>query len=171
VHISLEVPYDERRLRRTLQFILRPQMRRIRVMGGFLIILGVLIAVPNPPTAEGPNSLVPVAVILAGLFFVFAVGPFSVARAMRYQTVAIRDSAHMTLDDEWVTVAYPLGETRMRWAGVDRVVETPEVWYVMFGKMGAFTVPKDTMTADQRAELAAFIRSGPNRGAPVSRSY
>jgi hypothetical protein len=35
-------------------------------------------------------------------------------------------------------------------------VETPEVWYAMFGKMQAFAIPKDPMTEEQRAEFAAF---------------
>ncbi|MFI5908554.1 YcxB family protein [Dactylosporangium sp. NPDC051541] len=151
MRISVWVPYDERRLRRTLQFILRPQLRRIRVMGGVLIVLGLA------GLALGPSPAVPSGVVVLGLLFVFAVGPLTVARSVRLQSNVIRDGFHMMLDDEWATVSYPLAESRFRWAGLERVIETPEVWYAMFGKMQAFTIPKGPMTAEQRAEFTAFV--------------
>jgi hypothetical protein len=151
MQISVWVPYDEQRLRRTLQFILRPQLKFIRIMGGVLIVLGlVLVALePSMPVAYG-------AVVL-GLLFVVAIAPITVARSMRMQSNVIKDGFHMTLDDEWVTVTYPLAESRFRWAGLGRVIETPEVWYIMFGKIQAVTIPKDPMTEQQRAEFAAFV--------------
>jgi hypothetical protein len=55
-------------------------------------------------------------------------------------------------------------ESRFRWAGLSRVVETPEVWYAMFGKLQAFTIPKGPMTEEQRAEFAAFVSRLPLPG-------
>ena len=51
----------------------------------------------------------------------------------------------------------PLAESRFRWAGLGRVIEAAEVWYVMFGKIQAVTIPKDPMTEEQRVEFSAFI--------------
>jgi hypothetical protein len=151
MQISMWVPYDEGRLRRTLQFILRPQLKLIRILGGVLIFLGLaLVALePSMPTAY-------LAAVL-GLLFVVAIAPITVARSMRLQSDIIKDGFHMTLDDEWVTVIYPLAESRFRWAGLHRVIETPEVWYIMFGKIQVATIPKDLMTEEQRAEFAAFV--------------
>lgn len=73
------------------------------------------------------------------------------------QSDVVRDGLHMTLDDEWVTVTYPLAESRFRWAGLGSVIETSEVWYVMFGKAQAIPIPKDAMSEEQRAVFAAFV--------------
>ncbi|MCW3816884.1 YcxB family protein [Micromonospora sp. DR5-3] len=151
MQISMRVPYDEKRLRRTLQFILRPQLRLVRILGGVLIVLGLALVALDPST-----SLAYVALVL-GLLFVFAIAPITVARSVRMQSNVIRDGLHLTLDDEWVTLIYPLVESRLRWAGLDRVIETPEVWYIMFGKIQAITVPKEPMTEEQRAEFGAFV--------------
>lgn len=150
MQISMSVPYDEERLRRTVRFILRPQMKLIRVLGAVLAVLGLALVALDP--AE-PMSYVGV---VLGLVFVFAIAPITVAKSMRMQSKVIKDGFHMSLDDEWVTVTYPLVESRFRWAGLDRVTETPEVWYLMFGKMQAVTIPKSPMTDGQRAEFAAF---------------
>jgi hypothetical protein len=96
-------------------------------------------------------------VMVIGLFIVFVIAPITVDQWVRNQSNVIKDDHHMTLDDEWVTISYPLAESRFRWAGLDRIIETPDVWYVMCGKMQAITIPKDRMSDDQRAEFAAFV--------------
>ncbi len=151
MQISMWVPYDEKRLRRTLRFLLRPQLKSVRILGGVLIVLGLaLVALePSMPMAYGA--------LVLGLLFVAAIAPITVARSVRMQSNVIKDGFHMTLDDEWVTVANPLAESRFRWAGLGRVIETPEVWYIMFGKIQAITIPKDLLTEEQRAEFAAFV--------------
>jgi hypothetical protein len=151
MQISMWVPYDEKRLRRTLRFLLRPQLKSVRILGGVLIVLGLaLVALESSmPMAYGA--------LVLGLLFVVAIAPITVARSVRMQSDVIKDGFHMTLDDEWVTVANPLAESRFRWAGLGRVIETPEVWYIMFGKIQAITIPKDLLTEEQRAEFAAFV--------------
>ncbi|MEU5939230.1 YcxB family protein [Micromonospora sp. NPDC047548] len=151
MQISIWVPYDEKQLRRTLQFVLRPQLNSIRILGGGLIVLGLALVALEPST-----SLAYVALVL-GLLFVVAIAPITVAQSMRMQSNVIRDGFHMTLDDEWVTLTYPLAESRFRWSGLGRVIETPEVWYIMFGKIQAIMIPKDPMTEEQRAAFAAFV--------------
>jgi len=151
VQISMWVPYDGERLRRTVQFILRPQLKLIRILGGVLIVLGLALVALDPSAAMAYGA------VILGLVFVVAIAPITVARAVRMQSNVIKDGCHITLDDEWVTVTYPLAESRFRWAGLDRVIETPEVWYAMFGKIQAVPIPKEPMTEEQRAELAAFV--------------
>jgi hypothetical protein len=152
MQISMGVPYDEERLRRTLRFLLRPQLKSVRLLGAVLIVLGVALAAlePSLPIAYA-------AALILGLLFLVAVSPITVARSIRMQSNIIKDGFHMTLDDEWVTMTYPLGELRLRWGGLGRIVETPDVWYVMMGQLQAITIPKDLMTGEQRAEFAAFV--------------
>ncbi|WP_248959997.1 YcxB family protein [Sphaerisporangium perillae] len=126
-------------------------MKLIRILGGVLIVLGLALLALDPST-----PLAYLAVIL-GLLFVVAIAPITLTWSMRAQSNVIKDGSHVTLDDEWVTVTYPLAESRFRWAGLGRAIETPEVWYIMFGKIQAVTIPKDPMTDEQRAEFAAFV--------------
>lgn len=151
MQISISVPYDEAGLRRTLQFIIRPQVTLSRILGAVLIPLGVAMALLRPS-----DSLTYVAVLL-GLWWLFAAGPTAVGRSVRAQSNAIRAECQMTLDNEWITAIYPLVESRYRWAGIDRIVDTDVAWHVMFGKRQALTIPKNTMTAEERAEFEAFV--------------
>ena len=151
MQISMVVPYDEELLRRTLQFILRRQLKSTRILGGVLTVLGIAMVALDPTR---PMSY---AMAIVGLLFVIAIGPITLNRSMRLQSNVIKDECHIALDDEWVTVAYPLVESRFRWAGPQRVIETPEVWYIMCGKIQAVTIPKASMTEEQRVEFAAFV--------------
>ncbi len=151
MHIVIRVPHDEARLRRTLRFILRPQVTATRIVGGLLIVLGLFLAELRPS-----DALVYVAILL-GLWWVFGAGPTAVGRSLRKQSKAVKGDCLLELDDEWITVTYPLAESRSRWTGIDRVAETVDAWYVMFAKRQALAIPKDLMTAEQRAEFAAFV--------------
>lgn len=152
MQISMWVPYDEKRMRRTYRFILRPQLKVTRILGWVIALPGLAI-VPLQPSYP-----VPYVFVVLGLFFVFAAGPISVARCMRLQSMAIMDGSRMTLDDQWVTVIFPLVESRFKWTGLDRVVETRADWYLMVGKAQAVAIPKDLMTEEQRAEFGAFVQ-------------
>ncbi|MEV4516302.1 YcxB family protein [Dactylosporangium sp. NPDC049525] len=163
MQISMWVPYDEGRLRRTIKIVLRPQMRLIRVLGAVLVLVGLLLA------TTGEAFEVTLLAVVLGVVFMTAMSPLVVGRTVRMQSHVIKDGFHMTLTEEWLTVAFPLAETKYRWAGVDRVVETPEAWYLMLGKVQSITVPKETMTDAQRAEFAAFLTTEQQRQA--SRSF
>ncbi|MEV4141125.1 YcxB family protein [Dactylosporangium sp. NPDC049742] len=151
MQITMWVPYDERRLRRTIAVVMRPQVRRMRIMGGILLALGALLIATG-----GPLELIVMTLVL-GVLIATVIGPLTASRAVRMQSHVIKDGFQMTLTDEWVGVVYPLVESRYRWAGVDSVVETPDAWYMMLGKVQSLTIPKDTMTDEQRAEFAAFL--------------
>jgi YcxB-like protein len=152
MQISIVVPYDAKRMRRTYRFVLRPQFKVTRILGWVIVVLGLAIVPLNPadPVAYG--------FVVLGLFFVVAVAPLSVARCMRLQSWAIADRSRLTLDDEWVTVTFPLVESRFKWSGLYRVAETRADWYAMVGKVQAVAIPKELMTEEQRAEFGAFVQ-------------
>jgi hypothetical protein len=151
VQITLSVPYDAQLLRRTVKFLVRSQLRIVRMLGGVIAVCGLLLILLDPA------NVLAYAIAACGVGFLFVVGPLTVAFSMRAQSDAIRQGFHMTLDDDWVQVAYPLAESRFRWAALGRIVETPEVWYMMFGRMQAVTVPKSAMAPQQQTEFAAFV--------------
>ena len=88
MQICMWVPYDEQRLRCTLQFILRPQLKAIRILGGVLIVFGLAVLAVEPSMV-----VVYVAVLLGGLFVV-AIAPVSVAWSVRMQSNVIKDGCH-----------------------------------------------------------------------------
>jgi hypothetical protein len=151
VEISIHVPYDEAGLRRTLKFILRPAIRRTRVAGGMLIVCGLTLGLARP------SDSLPYVVVLLGLWWVLGFWPRSLSRSMRIQPSALKEGCHMVLDDEGITVTHPRLESRFRWTAFERIVEADEAWYALLGERQALDIPKDPMTADERAEFAALV--------------
>lgn len=147
------VPYDEKQLRRTLSFIIKPRLKLVRILSGVVVVLGLVLVAMNPSGWKGYFFAA------LGLLLMLLMGPFVLSRSVSLQANVIKEGLHMTLDSEAVTVKYPLVESRFEWAALGRVVETPEVWYVMFGKLQAITIPKATMTEPQRAEFTAFVKT------------
>jgi hypothetical protein len=149
--ITLRVPYDEARIRRTLRFLLRRQVRTAQAIGGVLLVVGVI------EVALRPDQAVAYVAILLGLWWLIGFGPTGLRRSMRAHRQVFRHESSVTLDDEWITVIFPQVELRHRWTGIDRVVEGSEAWYVMVGRAQALVIPKDRMTSDEQTEFAAFV--------------
>ena len=105
-----------------------------------------------------PSISIAYGFIVLGLYLAFAILPISLRHSMRVQHDAVKDGGHITLEDECLKVAYPLSDSRLRWAGLRRVVETADAWYVMLGPARAVTIPKSVMTEEQRAQFAAFVK-------------
>ncbi|HEX5997757.1 MAG TPA: YcxB family protein [Jiangellales bacterium] len=151
MQISLLVPFSETRLRRTLQFLIRPRVKTARTRGVALIVIGVGLAVLKPG-----DTLTYVAVII-GLWLAFGAGPTAVGLSVRHQPSTLKEDCHLALDNEGITLSYPRVQTRYRWTGIERIVETDEAWYAMVSKRQALTIPKDRMSAEQLAVFAAFV--------------
>ncbi len=145
------VPYEEERLRRTIRFVMRHQLNMWRVGGVVIVLLGLFMLMLDSTDSIG------YVFTGIGLAFVFVVGRATVAWTLRMQAGAVKDGCQMAISDEWLTVANSLVESRIRWAAFGRVIETPEVWYIMFGKLQAVAVPKELMTDEQRATFTAFV--------------
>ncbi|MER5390328.1 YcxB family protein [Saccharopolyspora sp. NPDC002686] len=150
MQISTSVPYDEQRLRRTLRFLANRQMKPFRILGVVFLVLGAAVLALDPTSSAGYG------ILAGGLVLLFAVVPLTVASGMRMQSEVIKQGYHLSLTDEWAQITYPLAESRFRWQGLNRIVETPEAWYAMFGKAQALTIPKELMTPEQQEEFAAF---------------
>ncbi|MFG1603156.1 YcxB family protein [Actinoplanes sp. NPDC049265] len=151
MRILIEVRYDAERVRRTVTHLLAPQFKLVRVLGGVLVVLGAPLIWLEP---TGPFGY---AALILGVFFLVAMRPITVRRTIGMQPAASRHNYRMTIDDEGVASSFPLFENRYRWPMVQQIVETPEVWYLMMGRVQAVVVPKESMTPDQRTEFAAFL--------------
>lgn len=87
MQISMWVPYDEERLRRMMKFLVRPQVKLIRVLGGVLVFLGLVLAAlqPSNPVAYG--------CVVLGFIFAIAMGPITIARYVRMQSKIVKDGS------------------------------------------------------------------------------
>ncbi|WP_157767620.1 YcxB family protein [Actinosynnema pretiosum] len=149
--MTITVPYDERLFKRTTQFLLRPQLNRLYVLGAVLVALGVAML-----TLTTIDKVVGVVCVVLGPLLVFRIGRVTAAQALEAQWSATRAAFNLVIDDQWVSIAYPLAQMRCHWETVARVVEKPDVWYLMFTKSQAVPLPKNLMTPEQQAEFAAL---------------
>ncbi|MFI5780649.1 YcxB family protein [Nocardia sp. NPDC051570] len=151
MQISMWVPYDKKRRRRGVKFVLRSQLNSLYIGGVGLVVLGLVFL------AQGFSELMGYFLLGLGVFWVVAMPPITVAQTIRKQSGLAKDGVHVTLDDEGVTTIHPLVESRIRWAALSHTVETSEVWYLVLSKLSALSIPKALMTADQQTEFAAFL--------------
>ncbi|WP_433663322.1 YcxB family protein [Nocardia sp. CA-128927] len=152
MQISMWVPYDHERQRRAVKFLLRSQLNIARATGASIVVLGILFHVLKISTPMAAFLLI------VGAFWAVALPPLVVAETLRKQSGLVKDGWRIILDDEGVTTIHPLVESRIRWAALSRVVETPEVWYLVLSKLSALTIPKAVMTEDQRATFGEYAR-------------
>jgi hypothetical protein len=157
VQINAAVPYDEQQLRATLTFIIRPQVRRVRVYGWIFTAIGLVLVAATLTSPDVSLTVGGVFMVAFGLYFAFGIMPRSISRAISRQPRITRDGYWLTLDDEWLQVTYPLVQSRFRWAGVERIVDTPTAWYVRFSRIQAIAIPKARLSAEQQAEFAGFL--------------
>jgi hypothetical protein len=152
VNISFPVAYDERRLRRLIKFLVRRQLKWLRVVGVAMVVAGVAALATEFLSISTVTFLIAMGVLLGVLL-----EPLSVAQSMRVQSIATREGYVMTLAETHVAVNAHSYSWQFSWSILDQVVDTPDAWYLMFGKIQAQAVYKDLMTEEQRAEFTAFL--------------
>lgn len=151
MQISLTVVFDESRLRRDTRFVMRDAIRATWITGGSIVALGVLVAIVEQRPALGPG------LIVGGLVYAALAGPMAVRRAVRAQTTVVGHDRRLLLTDDWITLVYPLVESRWRWAAVARVVDAEDTIYLMVGSMQSIPIPKAALGPAQHSELTAFL--------------
>ncbi|KOX18594.1 hypothetical protein ADK67_35865 [Saccharothrix sp. NRRL B-16348] len=155
MEISLRVPYDEQRLRRSIRFVLRPSVKKLRIAGLIMTPIGVLLLFTSVFTGTG--WLVPAALIVLGLLYAFALEPFMVRQSLRAQNAATRQDYDLTVDEAGFTMKAESYEQRMAWSTIQRVDEQPDAWFLVISKLQALAVHKDLMTEEQQRQFVAIL--------------
>ncbi|WP_447007211.1 YcxB family protein [Saccharothrix isguenensis] len=159
--ISFSVSYDERRLRRVIKFLIRRQLKWVRVMGA-VVAIGAAAALATEYVSTWTGA---VFIVMGGALAVLS-EPYSVAHSMRVQSMATREGYVMTLGETHFAVNAHSYSWQSSWSILEQVVDTPDAWYLMFGRFQAQAVYKELMTEEQRAEFVAFLaRRNPARPA------
>lgn len=146
------VPYDEALLRRTIEYILQPHVKRFRPIGIALVVLGVLMA-----ALDVSRYVLWAPMVVAGVFCAFVVKPMMIGSTVKQQWSGIKADFRLDADEEWVSFSYPAFQSRIRWEAMEKVVETPDAWLLVLGKIQATAVPRSAMTPEQVAEFTALL--------------
>jgi hypothetical protein len=152
VEISIRVPYDEQRVRRSLKFVLRRNVKRLRVLGLIIAVLGAVLMSFTGPT------ITTIALVVLGLVYTFGMEPLLVWQSMRAgQNAATRQDYQLTVDEAGFAMKGESYEQRLAWSTVQRVEEEPDAWFIVLSKAQALGVYKDLMTEEQRTAFAAIL--------------
>ncbi|MFE9747287.1 YcxB family protein [Saccharothrix saharensis] len=151
MEFSIDVPYDEQRMRRSLRFVLRRPVKKLRVAGVAMLALGVLLVFLSGPTVTS------VAVLVLGLVYVLAMEPILLWQSTRAQNPAVRQDYRLTVDEAGFGMKAEGYEQRMAWSTVQRVEEEPDAWILVLSKIQAAVVYKDLMTEEQRRTFVAIL--------------
>ncbi|MFD0207396.1 MULTISPECIES: YcxB family protein [Saccharothrix] len=151
MEISIAVPHDEQRLRRSLKFVLSRNVKRLRVLGLVMAALGAALMLVTGPT------ITTVVLVVLGLVYAIAMEPFLLWQSMRGLNPATRQDYLLTVDEAGFTMKADVYEQRLAWSTIQRVDEEPDAWFLMITKAQALGVYKDLMTEEQRSQFAAIL--------------
>lgn len=152
MNISFSVSHNEQRLRRVIKFLVRRQLKWLRIIGVVMAAAGVAALVTDSLSTWTGTVLA-----ITGAVFAVLLEPYAVAHSMRVQSLVAREGYVMTLEETHVAVNAHSYSWRFSWSILDQIVDTPDAWYLMFGKIQAHAVYKELLTEEQRAEFTAFL--------------
>jgi hypothetical protein len=156
VHIVIDAQPDPALWRSAFRDVLRGPMRRIRVMGGFLAALGLLLFAVSIGDHDDawPAGL---AVIAVGLIFALLLPARSVQGSLRRLPVALQQPQRIELTDRTVKLVSPLMSTEYAWAAFAQIREIPGVLMLMVGKYQVLPVPIGGLSPQELAQLREFV--------------
>jgi hypothetical protein len=139
----------------------RRGLTRLRIVAGVLIVIGGLSAwsgiSPTRGVVDATDLGVGGALLVTGCLWLL-VAQRSPGRAVKLQPrYVLTEPGVIEVTDSGVVQTYPSAQIAFAWSAFVRVVETPQMWLLYTGRVGAIYVPKEPLTEAQRAELAAHI--------------
>ncbi|PSL52205.1 YcxB-like protein [Saccharothrix carnea] len=147
----MAVPYDEQRLRRSLKFVLRRNVKRLRVIGLIMAALGAVLMLVTGPT------ITTILLVVLGLVYAVAMEPLLLWQSLRALNPATRQDYRLTVDEAGITMKADAYEQRLAWSTIQRVDEQPDAWFLMITKAQALGIYKNLMTAEQRSQFVAIL--------------
>ena len=156
VHIRFEVPADPTYPGRVAAAISGVRLRRYARIGLVLAAAGGVGFVASRQVGWG-GLIEPlcIAMIVGGLLSM-VYSPWARYNARRRSGDYAVDGGYDITDDN-IMMRSGSESGGIAWDGVARVAETPEFWVVYVGRMPATVIPREFMSDDDAATLAAFM--------------
>jgi hypothetical protein len=155
VHIVIDVPPDPTRWRAAFRHVLRAPMRRVRVLGGVLILLGLVLIL-----LRSDNFTVvwlSATVIAMGLAYALLLPARAIRRSLRRLPLTLQQPQHIELTDRSLRLTSPLVSSEYAWAAFVRTELVPGYLMLMVGKYQVMPVPVDGLTPAELDQLREFV--------------
>lgn len=152
--MQINVHYT-RDLKRTYRATVRLRRRafyRRGVLGVACVLLAVL--------ADAAGQSAALVAFFAGCAVVmFIVPPVVVWLALRRHRAAIEVDVDVEVTDRGISTKTTTQSTHVTWEMVQRVIDGGDFWIFVINRLQNVALYKSLLTADQRAELTAFLAS------------
>ncbi len=155
MYVRIDIPAGSPWLPVALRRIGRARLRLIRILGGFLILLGLLVMLNRRPVDIGLGV---VAIILGG--YVIAIPLVLIRYGMRGLPKYLRsEPGVLEISDTGVRQTYTHVRSEHDWPAFERVADRPDMWILYLSRSLALYVPKQPLTDAQRAEVSGLLAS------------
>jgi hypothetical protein len=142
---------------RTFRVLLRLNRRKIRILqcaGAVLVLAGAILGVGARGAGWQAFSLVMLGVLLmTEVYLLFWI-------AVHRNREALTERVEVTVTGEKVAARTATKSVVLGWDMVRRIIEGDDFWIFAADRLTMVTLWKQALTADQRAELTAFLASG-----------
>jgi hypothetical protein len=156
VHIVIDTQSDPERWRAVFRHMLRRGILRLRLVGGVLMLLGLVVVAIDVGT---PADFWPLGALLIGLGLGYAlVLPGKALRAsLRRLPPALQQPQRIELTDRSVQMISPLVSIEYAWAAFVRIEEIPGVLLLMVARNQVLPVPIGGLAPHELAQLREFV--------------
>jgi hypothetical protein len=155
LYVRIDLPAGNPWLPIALRRIGRGRLLLIRVLGGFLILLGLLVMLTRRPLDIGLGLVM---IIIGG--YVIAIPLLLMRYAIRGLPRYLRsEPGVLEISDTGVRQTYTHVRSEHDWPAFERAVERPDMWILYLSRSLALYVPKQPLTDAQRAEITGLLAS------------
>jgi hypothetical protein len=155
VHIVIDAPPDLAVWRASFRQLLRGPVRRIRIVGIVLVLLGLVCALTDD--GSGGLLLLGVLLVVLGLLYAVLIPVRSMRLSLRRIPPALQQPKRIELTEQSVKVTSPLILTEYAWAAFVRIQEIPGVLMLMPGRYQVVPVPIGGLAPHELAQLREFV--------------
>ncbi len=155
MHIVIDTQPDPALWRAAFRQVLRGPMRRVRIMGAILVVIGVLLSLGSGGDAPVVGAGIGVAVV--GVLYALFLPARAVQLSLRRMPPSLQQPLRIELTDQYVEVTSPLIFTRYAWGAFIQIQEIPGVLLLMLSKHQTLPVPLGGVHPEELARLRTFV--------------
>jgi hypothetical protein len=152
VHIIVDAQPDTDRYAAAFRHVLGSVYRRVRVLGGILVVLGFALIALEPDI--WPLSFVLFAV---GVLYVIYVPWKSIRASVRMLPLVLRQPQRIEIAEQGVRILSPLMSTEYAWGAFEKTEEIPGQLLLMLSRRQVLPIPLAGVPPQQLAELREFL--------------
>ena len=154
MNVVVDAPPDPARWRAAFRHVLKKPVRKVRILGTALVLLGLLVLAVSG--GEFTGIVFGTGIVAIGLIYAVLAPARSVTVSLKRLPMALNQPQRIELTDRSVRISSPLMTAEYAWAAVERAELAPGYLLLMFGRYQVMPVPLDGLTPPELAELGEF---------------